>query len=123
MRRPLTYFAGAAALATSLTACGSGGGSNASECAPVASSITVGALDKLTFDATAYSATPGCIQVTYRNEGNIAHTLRIKDEKDFRLAVGNVDSGKVALTAGTYRLYCDIPGHENAGMHAELTVG
>jgi plastocyanin len=122
MRRTLICIAGAAALATTLTACGDKGGGTASGCTPVDSSFTVGALDKLQFDAATYEAGAGCIEITYKNEGSIAHTLLVKDQPGFKLAIGDQDVGTITLDAGAYTLYCDIAGHEAAGMKAELTV-
>jgi plastocyanin len=123
MRRTLTLIAGGAALAVGLTACGDsgGGGGTAGGCTPD-SSFTVNALDKLSFDKDAYEASAGCIEVTYRNEGSLAHTLLVKEQAGFKLSVGDEDTGTITLESGTYRLYCDIPGHESAGMHAQLTV-
>ena len=125
MRRTLLCIAGASALAITLTGCGDkgGSGSKAAACTPVSSSITVGALDQLKFDAPSYEASPSCVQVTYRNEGSLAHTLLVKDHKGFKLSIGKTDTGTVALDAGTYTLYCDVAGHEAAGMKATLTVG
>ena len=42
----------------------------------------------------------------------------------FRLVAspGKAVGGTVTLPAGTYTMYCDIPGHEAAGMHATVTV-
>ena len=125
MQRTFIYIAGAAALATALTACGdSGSGDKAASkgCTPVTSSVTVGALDNLQFDTDAYEAGSGCIEVTYTNEGGIAHTLLVKDQPDFKLAIGDEDTGIIELEPGTYTLYCDIAGHEAAGMEAQLTV-
>ena len=34
-----------------------------------------------------------------------------------------VQTIKVNLTHGTYRLFCDAPGHEAAGMYVEIAVG
>lgn len=124
MRRTLTLtlLAGAAALAVTLAACGdSGDGGDAAGCTPD-SSFTVEALDKLTFDKDAYEATAGCVEITYRNGGSLPHTLLVKGRTGFKLSVGNEDTGTITLEPGMYRLYCDVPGHEAAGMHAELTV-
>ena len=38
------------------------------------------------------------------------------------LAPGKVAGFQATLPAGTYRLVCDVPGHEGT-MHAALTVG
>jgi len=42
---------------------------------------------------------------------------------NFRLVIekqGSVDAGPVTLEAGTYTLFCDVPGHSN--MKATLVV-
>lgn len=125
MRRTLLCIAGAVALATFLTACGdsdSGSGAAPNECSPVDSSVTVGAQDELQFDADAYEAGAGCVEITYQNEGGVPHTLLIKGQSGFKLSIGDEDTGKIALDAGTYTIFCDIAGHESAGMAAELTV-
>jgi len=124
MRRTSISLAGAAALALILGACGDSddGGQAADGCNPADSSITVEAQDKLSFDADSYEADAGCVEFTYVNAGSIAHTLLVKGQSGFKLSVGDEDSGSITLDPGTYTLYCDIAGHESAGMHAELTV-
>lgn len=125
MRRTLICLAGATALATTITACGDSGsdsGSAAAGCTPVDSSLAVHAKDELKFDSDAYEAGAGCIEITYINDGTAAHTLLVKGQPGFKLSVGDEDSGTIELVAGTYTLYCDIAGHEAAGMKAELTL-
>jgi uncharacterized cupredoxin-like copper-binding protein len=59
------------------------------------------------------------------DDGSLTHTLLIKDKNGFKLQVsgrGDTKTGTVNLPAGSYTLYCDIPGHEQAGMKATLTV-
>jgi uncharacterized cupredoxin-like copper-binding protein len=121
MRRPPLTLAAVAAAVVGLAACG-GTDDGASGCTP-GPSLTVHAQDALTFDAEAYDTAPGCVGFTYVNDGSIAHTLLIKGVKGFKLAVGSTDTGAVSLEPGTYTLFCDVSGHEVAGMVADLTVG
>ena len=131
MRRTLFCCAGAALLFAPLTACGgddddatppstadTGDGGAAGD----GGELTVGALDNLRFDAESYEVPAGEIHVVYENEGSVPHTLLIDGVDDFKLAVGDTDEGDVELEPGTYKLYCDVAGHEAAGMVAELTV-
>lgn len=117
MRRTLLPIAAAVVLA----ACG-GSDDEASGCTPVGDELTVRAQDDLKFDAESYDADAGCIEVTYENTGSVAHTLLIKETSGFKLSVGDTDTGTVDLSEGTYVLYCDIAGHEAAGMKADLVV-
>jgi plastocyanin len=123
MRRDLLCLASAATLAITLGACGDSGSDEpeADACTPD-SSLSVGAQDALKFDAEAYDAEGPCIGVNYENEGSVAHTLLVKGVEGFKLAVGDMDTGMVELEPGDYTLYCDIAGHEAAGMSATLTV-
>lgn len=111
----------AVAIAALLVACGSDDSDAASGCTP-GPTLTVGAEDSLEFDSDSFQTEAGCIDVTYRNDGEIAHTLLIRDVDGFKLSVGDTDEGTVQLEPGTYELFCDIPGHDSAGMVAELTV-
>jgi plastocyanin len=124
MRRTLLGLAGAATLVITLTACGDSGDDSADPagCTTSDASVTVAAQDALTFDADSYEADAGCVEITYTNEGSVAHTLLIKGKSGFKLSVGDTDTGTIELTAGDYVLYCDIAGHEAAGMKADLTV-
>lgn len=121
MRRTLLSLATTAALGTTLVACG-GSDDGASGCTPAASEITVHAQDDLKFDADAYDGEAGCIELTYVNDGSVAHTLLVKGKSGFKLAVGDTDTGTVDLPVGTYELFCDVAGHEAAGMTADLEV-
>lgn len=121
MRRTLLPITAAVVLAAPLAACG-GSDDAASGCTPVVDQFTVRAQDDLKFDAESYDADAGCIEVTYDNTGSVSHTLLIKEQSGFKLSIGDTDAGTVDLGDGTYVLYCDIPGHEAAGMEADLVV-
>ena len=81
------------------------------------------------FDKTAYTAPAGDVEVAYISKGQQVHSMVLMDAggtriPDFRLQVspGKSVGGSVDLAAGTYTMICDIPGHEAAGMVAELVV-
>jgi nitrite reductase (NO-forming) len=59
------------------------------------------------------------------NTGAMTHNLAVKDTT---IATPMIDAGGTAnlslegLSAGTYTLYCEVPGHEQLGMVATLKV-
>jgi plastocyanin len=135
-RTPLLLLAGALALALPLAACGDdddtttttdppatadgggGGGGGGGE-------LTVHALDSLSFDVDAYEVAAGEVAITYENDGSLEHSLLIRDTDLEKMLVSDsqrTDQGTVALEPGEYEMYCDIAGHEAAGMVADLTV-
>ena len=111
-----------------LAACGGGGSdSDTSTPLPADADVVVKAVDPLAWDQTDYSATAGDVLVAVENDSSQPHNLRIVDSSDTRLPLeleipgrGDVASGTIALTAGSYTLICTIPGHAN--MKATLTV-
>ena len=121
MRRTLLPVAAAIALGLSVSACG-GDDDAASGCSPVDSELAVGAKDSLKFDKDAFDTDAGCVEVTYTNVGSQAHNLLIEGVDDFKLTIGDVDTGTVDLAAGNYTIYCDLSGHRAAGMEADLSV-
>lgn len=64
-----------------------------------------------------------------KNAGKISHDLAITGAgvtgtpKTPLISAGGTSKLTVALKAGTYTLYCTVPGHKAAGMVAKLTVG
>jgi len=81
----------------------------------------------LRFDKEAYEIVAGESLVAYVNDDSIHHTLVVVKDgttvSGFELSVytkGEVDAGSVTLSAGTYELFCTVPGHQ--GMKSSLTV-
>jgi plastocyanin len=121
MRRTLLPVVAAMALGLSVAACG-GSDDDASRCTPVDAELAVGAEDSLHFDMDTYDTDAGCVEVTYTNDGSTAHNLLIEGVSDFKLNIGDVDTGTVELAPGNYEMYCDLAGHRAAGMVADLSV-
>ena len=65
----------------------------------------------------------GGVEVSLRNDGATTHSLVFEDT-EFRLlaSAGEEVSAEVALEPGQVYFFCDIPGHEAAGMHGEVVV-
>lgn len=62
-----------------------------------------------------------------RNAGRIGHDLTIAGPGISKAATPVIGAGKTAelkvtLAAGTYELYCSVPGHRQAGMDATVVV-
>ncbi len=116
-------FAGAIALA----ACGSSGGSASSDTATVApGTVVVHALDGNKYDKSQYDATSGKVDIELASKSSIRHTLLVKDadgtivDPKLDVSPGKTDNGTYELKAGSYTLFCDVPGHTN--MKATLVV-
>lgn len=69
---------------------------------------------------------PGVIEFTYLNTEAGTHTLLIEEDPSFTtLQIDGPDAtdvGNAQLEAGTYTLFCDIPGHRQQGMETTITI-
>ncbi len=97
---------------------GSGGGS--------AVNVTVTG-SEFKFDPSTINAAPGqTVNVTYKNAGSVQHTFVIKEANNFKLTAdpGQTVTGSFTAptTAGSYTYFCDVAGHEDAGMKGTLVV-
>jgi uncharacterized cupredoxin-like copper-binding protein len=125
VRRHLALLCAAVFAAIALGSCGGDDdATNAAPDSPGDGGIEVVARD-IEFGEREYATNAGDVQLRYVNQGSIAHTLLIDDVDDFKLEVtgnGDEDQGSVELQPGTYTLFCDVPGHREAGMEATLEV-
>lgn len=69
-------------------------------------------------------AAPGEVTLNITNKGSVAHTLVMVDgPRTASIPPGGTTTLELGkLAAGTYQLFCDIPGHADAGMRATLSV-
>jgi plastocyanin len=113
-------------LALSVAACGGTSQGVTTNTVPSSPDLTVYGKD-IKFDQSAYTAKAGTVNLAYISQGNQTHNLIIQDSAGnkvgTKLAVGpGSKTGEAfTLTAGTYKMYCDIPGHKQS-MNATLTV-
>ncbi len=74
------------------------------------------------------SFTPGAYTFTAVNKGKFPHNLIINGpgvsqaKTASLLSPGQSGSVTVTLQAGTYDVYCGVPGHKAKGMDVHITV-
>ncbi|MDQ6833425.1 MAG: cupredoxin domain-containing protein, partial [Chloroflexota bacterium] len=88
-------------------------------------STTINATEKDFAIALDKSSVPaGSVTFKINNTGPSPHNISIKELKKTSDTFDASKGGdfKVDLPAGTYTIICDIPGHEQLGMHTMLTV-
>lgn len=81
--------------------------------------------DEMSLEPEDLAVPAGTVVLRYVNKGSLPHTLLVDDGPEFKLRVdkkGEEDTGALSLKPGDYTLYCDVPGHRNAGMESTLTV-
>jgi plastocyanin len=70
---------------------------------------------------------PGTYTFVAKNAGQVGHALEIdgpgvSGDKTGGLAPGASANLTVTLSAGTYDVYCPVPGHKALGMDTKITV-
>lgn len=78
------------------------------------------------FDPDPISVTGDEAQLLVVNDGQVVHNLVIPELGKGTPEVQAGDDFELDLTdqpPGTYRVICDIPGHLEAGMETEITIG
>lgn len=63
-------------------------------------------------------------KIVLKNTGSIEHDITVS-EANFKLLVAATKTGEDTLTIeqpGTYKMFCSVAGHEQAGMKGEITV-
>jgi nitrosocyanin len=113
---------GGLALSLALAACTSGAGTPANP----GVSLNVVGLDTFKYEPPTLTANVGqTVTVNLENKGNLDHSFVI-DELNVKLETVKAGTTQsVSFTpgaAGTYTFYCDVPGHQAAGMTGTLTV-
>jgi plastocyanin len=124
MRRSFAAAATVAGLALAAAACGSSGGGGAYKppSGPPVKTFSIQA-SSFKFAPDTITAPAGILEFKLTSE-DIQHSFRIKNLNGFMIEAGSgkTATGKVKLSPGKYTFYCDIPGHESAGMKGTLTV-
>lgn len=115
-----------AALAAAVTGCAAGGPPAVAGTAAPSHSLRVGLLE-WRIVTSAPAVIPGVDRLTVTNTGTTSHDLQVTGPgvraHTPLLAPGATASLTLRIRAGTtLRLTCEVPGHEEAGMHTTLQV-
>ena len=122
--KPLIFLFISTAILVS-SGCGGGTTGPSSTSEPTDGVVRVVADDTQNFDKDRYTATAGVIEIEYILDGFQAHNLLVEgyeDEMVLEVENGETSTGSISLEPGRYILYCDIAGHRESGMEAQLLV-
>lgn len=82
---------------------------------------------QLAYNTKSLSAMSGAISVDFTNKSPLAHNVTIESASGEKVGATPTFTGgskmlSVSLKPGTYKFFCTVPGHRQAGMEGTLTV-
>jgi plastocyanin len=82
---------------------------------------------QLEYNTKSLTAKAGKVSVDFTNSSSLPHDVTIESSSGQTVGATPTFSGgskslSLDLKAGTYKFYCSVPGHRQAGMEGTLTV-
>ncbi len=82
---------------------------------------------KIEYNTKSLSAKAGKVAVNFTNGSPLAHNVTIESSSGAQVGAtptfaGGTKTLSVTLKPGTYKFFCTVPGHRQAGMEGTLTV-
>jgi plastocyanin len=82
---------------------------------------------QLAYDTKSLSAKAGKVSIDFTNDSSLPHDVTIESSSGASVGATPTFAGgsktlSVTLKAGTYKFFCSVPGHRQAGMEGTLTV-
>jgi plastocyanin len=116
-----------AALALLVAGCGDDDQGGRTVTAPADGSVRVVAKEYSFDPSTILVEGPGALHITLRNDGSLAHNLKLlRDGKELggtpSFPPGRSESATVRLAKGDYEFICTVGDHAELGMRGKLTV-
>jgi plastocyanin len=82
---------------------------------------------ELKYNTTSLTAKAGKVSIDFTNMASLAHNVTIESSSGTNVGAtptfqGGSKTLSVTLKPGTYKFFCSVPGHRQAGMEGTLTV-
>jgi len=82
---------------------------------------------QLKYDTTSLTAKAGKVSIEFTNMSPLEHNVTVESSSGSSVGAtptfkGGAKTLSVDLKAGTYKFYCSVPGHRQAGMEGTITV-
>jgi plastocyanin len=82
---------------------------------------------QLAYNTKTLSAKAGTVSIDFTNKSPLPHDVTIESSTGAKVGATPTFSGgsktlSVSLKPGTYKFFCSVPGHRQAGMEGTLTV-
>jgi plastocyanin len=90
-------------------------------------SLSANPSGQLEYNTKSLSAKAGKVTISFTNMAPLGHDVAVESSGGQQVGATPVFSGgtktlSVELKAGTYKFFCTVPGHRQAGMEGTLTV-
>jgi plastocyanin len=90
-------------------------------------SVTANPEGQLKYEQTSLTAKAGKVSIDFTNMASLPHNVTVASSTGAALGATPTFSGasktlSLNLKPGTYKFYCSVPGHRQAGMEGTLTV-
>ena len=82
---------------------------------------------QLSYNTKTLSAKAGAVSIDFENASPVGHNVTIESSSGETVGAtptfqGGSKSVNLNLKPGTYKFYCSVPGHRQAGMEGTITV-
>jgi plastocyanin len=90
-------------------------------------SLTANPEGQLKYDKTSLAAKAGTVAIAFTNMAPLPHNVTVESSSGSVVGATSTFQGasktlKLTLKPGTYKFYCSVPGHRQAGMEGTLVV-
>ncbi len=82
---------------------------------------------QLKYNTTSLTAKAGAVSMDFKNMASLGHNVTVESSSGTVVGAtptfqGGSKTLSLNLKPGTYKFYCSVPGHRQAGMEGTLTV-